>query len=62
MGRGLIDFDRLRSDMEEESMGAAFGAGFGGALFEVAEINQASDDELIQIAERQGIDLSDYEE
>ena len=55
-----VDFDRLREDLLRDSHGAFFGGGFGGALAEAAEIENASDDELARIAERKGIDLRDY--
>ena len=57
-----IDVDRLRSDMQDECMGACFGGGFGGALFEAFNLGSASDDEIIRRAYNQGIDLNDYME
>ena len=57
-----IDVDRLREDMESESLGAFFGGGFGGAFIEASDIRNASDDELIEMARRKGIDLDDYQE
>lgn len=59
---GSIDVDRLREDMESESLGAFFGGGFGGALMEASDIRRASDEELIKMAQRQGIDLDDYQD
>ena len=59
---GSIDVDRLRDDMESESLGAFFGGGFGGALMEASDIRRASDEELIKMAQRQGIDLDDYQD
>lgn len=56
-----IDVDRLREDMESESLGAFFGGGFGGALMEASDIKYSSDDEVIERARRQGIDLSQYQ-
>ena len=56
-----IDFDSLRDDIAQESYGAFFGGGFGGALMEAFDIENASPEELIEMAERQGIDLDDYE-
>ena len=55
-----IDFERLREDLAEDSYGAFFGGGFGGALVEAGDIECASDDELIRIARSKGIDLEDY--
>lgn len=57
---GSIDVERLRDDMESESLGAFFGGGFGGALIEASDIRSASDDEVVEMARRQGIDQDDY--
>ena len=35
--------------------------GFGGALAESVEIERASDEELVEMAQRQGIDLRRFE-
>ena len=58
--RNSIDIDRLRDDMRAESLGAAFGGGFGAAVMEASDVDNASSDELVKMAQRQGIDLSDY--
>ena len=55
-----FDTDELRKNMEDDAMGAAFGGGFGGAFFDAMNIERASDDELIQMAEERGIDLDRY--
>ena len=55
-----IDIRKLREDLRNDSLGAFFGGGFGGALFEARDIDKASDEELIQIAINKGIDLSKY--
>ena len=57
----IIDIDELRQDMINESMGAFFGGGFGGALVEGFDIHRVSDEEVVEIALRKGIDLSGYE-
>jgi hypothetical protein len=57
----MIDTEQLRQDLMDESYGAFFGGGFGGALVESFDIQKASDEELIRIAQRKGIDLSKYE-
>ena len=57
-----IDFDRLREDLAEDSYGAFFVGGFGGALVEAGDIESASDDELIRIARRKSVDIEDYYE
>lgn len=56
-----IDIDRLRSDMYDECMGAFFGGGFGGALIESFDVDNASPEELVQMAQRQGINLYNYQ-
>ena len=55
-----IDVDELRKELFEESYGAFFGGGFGGALIESFDIEGASPEELVELAERKGIDLYRY--
>ena len=55
-----IDIDALREDMKNECYGAFFGGGFGGALIESFDIEDASPEELVQMAQRQGINLNKY--
>ena len=57
----IIDVDELREDMKQDCYGAFFGGGFGGALMEASDIESASPEELVRIAQRKGIDLSRYE-
>ena len=57
-----IDVDKLRQDMQNECLGVFFGGGFGGALMEASDIRRASDEELIMMAKRQGIDLDEYQD
>ncbi len=57
----IIDVDKLREDMRNEDLGAFFGGGFGGALIEAIDIERASDEELVDMALKQGIDLGKYE-
>lgn len=59
-GYDSVDIDRLREDMENESLGAFFGGGFGGAIIEASDVRNASDNEVITMAKRQGINLDDY--
>ena len=47
--------------MRNEDLGAFFGGGFGGALIEAIDIERASDEELVDMALKQGIDLRKYE-
>lgn len=56
-----IDIEKLRENLKQECYGAYFGGGFGGALLESFDIEKASPEELIAIAQRNGFDLSDYE-
>ena len=56
----MIDIDKLREDLMKESYGAYFGGGYGGALMESFNIESASPQKLIEIAERKGIDLRKY--
>ena len=57
----IIDVDELREDMKQDCYGAFFGGGFGGELMEASDIESASPEELVRIAQRKGIDLSRYE-
>lgn len=58
----LFDIDGLREDLEDDCYGAFFGGGYGGAMIEAMEIEDASDEEVLRIAREKGIDLSRYEE
>lgn len=53
-----IDIDRLREELKQECYGAYFGGGFGGALIESLDIERASPEELIKIAQEKGYDFS----
>ena len=55
-----MDIEKLRRDLIEECLGAAFGGHFGAALIDIHDIEQASDEELLAIAERLGINLQAY--
>ena len=57
----IIDIEKLREDLKDDCYGAFFGGGFGGALMESFDIGRASPEELIDIAQRNGIDPSNYE-
>lgn len=56
-----IDIDKLRNDMREECLGAYFGGGFGGALFESFDVDRATPEKLVERAHNQGIDLRRYQ-
>lgn len=55
-----IDIERLREDLRSEDLGAYFGGGFGGALMEAFDIDNATSDELVKIAQDKGVDLKRY--
>lgn len=57
----VIDVEKLRKDMLDDCYGAYFVGDFGGALAESCDVENASDEELVEMALRQGIDLSKYE-
>ena len=56
-----IDVDELRDDLRNECFGAFFGGGFGGALVESFDVDRATPEELVEMAQRQGIDLRRYQ-
>ena len=56
-----IDIDALREYMLDNSYAAFFVGDFGGALAESVDIENASDEELVEMAKRQGIDLRKFE-
>ena len=55
-----IDVDLLREDLQNNLMGAFFGGGFGGAFMEALDITKMSDEEVIELATTNGIDVSAY--
>lgn len=55
-----IDIERLREDLRSEDLGACFGGGFGGALIEAFDIDNATSEELVKIAQDKGVDLQNY--
>ena len=55
-----IDVEELRQDLLNDSYGAFYGGGFGGAMYESFEIEQATPEELVRIAQRKGINLLRY--
>ena len=55
-----IDIDKLREDFKEESYGAFFVGGFGGTLMEASDIEKASPEKIVEIAQEQGVDLRKY--
>ena len=55
-----IDIELLREDLRSEDLGAYFGGGFGGALMEAYDIENATPEELVKIAQDRGVDLRRY--
>ena len=55
-----IDIERLREDLRSEDLGAYFGGGFSGALMEAFDIDSATPEELVQMAQDRGVDLRRY--
>ena len=55
----MIDFDQLRRDLADDRYAGAF-AGMPAMLMEAWEIESASEEELLELAQREGIDLDDY--
>jgi len=56
-----IDVDELRDDLRNECLGAFFGGGFGVALVESFDVDRATPEELVEMAQRQGINLRRYQ-
>ena len=56
-----IDIEELREDLKQDSYGAFFGGGYGGAMMEAIDIDQASPRELVELALERGFDLRKYE-
>ena len=55
-----VDIKSLKEDLKQECLAAFYAGGFGGALIESFNVDKASPEELIQIAQRLNIDISDY--
>ena len=55
-----IDIDRLRKDLENYYMSGFVVTGFGAAFMEASDVSKASDDELIEMAQKAGFDLRKY--
>ena len=56
-----IDVDRLRDDMRAECLGAYFGGGFGAALIESFDIDSATPEQIVEMAQSQGINIRNYQ-
>ena len=54
-----LDIDRLRKDLMDK-YGTAMFSGFPAAVMELSRIERMSDREILETAEKQGIDLNKY--
>ena len=57
----IIDIDKLRKDMLDNCYALFFASDIIAALAETPDIERDSDEELIEMAQKQGIDLRKYE-
>ena len=55
-----IDVDKLRKDMKDYYGTAMFG-GFPMAVMDLSKVERASNEELVRMAQKNGIDLRKYE-
>ena len=54
-----IDVSRLRRDMED-NYGTAMFNGFPMAVMDLAKVERMSDQELVELAQKKGVDLRKY--
>lgn len=54
-----IDFDKLRQDLLDY-FGTAMTMGFGAAIIDISKIENASNEELINIAKQNGFNINNY--
>ena len=57
-----VNIEKLRDDIKNELYAAFFGGGFGGALIATFDIDKMSDEEIIEYALKNHMDLSKYSE
>ena len=55
-----INVDSLRENLKDEYEAAFYAGGYGAALIELAELENMSDEDVVEKAVRQGINLNDY--
>ena len=55
-----IDISKLRDDLENY-YGSAMFSGFPMAVVELSQVESASPQELVELSQRAGFDLNDYE-
>lgn len=58
--KATLDLERLKRDMLSDCYGAFYGGGFGGAMYSSFEIERAQGQQLVNMAERMGYDLTPY--
>lgn len=56
-----VDIEEIRKDLLENSYGAFYIGGFGGAMVEAQDIKRMSPDEIISLAKEQGLNLEKYQ-
>ena len=54
-----IDFERLRQDLIDY-FGTAMTIGFGAAIIDISKVENASNEELINIAKQNGFNINNY--
>jgi hypothetical protein len=57
----MVDIEKLRNDIKQQCYGIFFGGGYGGALIQSFDVENATSDELINMAIQQGMNLKKYE-
>ena len=55
-----INFEKLKKDIINYYEGAFFVGGFGAAIFDISKIYNASNEELINIANELNININNY--
>ena len=55
-----IDIDRLRKDLEDYYMSGFVVTGFGATFMEATDVKNASDDEIIEMAQKASFELRKY--
>ena len=56
-----VDIEEIRKDLLENSYGAFYIGGFGGAMVEAQDIENMAPDKLISLAIERGLDMEKYE-
>lgn len=55
-----VNVEHLKTDLKSEYLGAYFSGGFGAALVSCSDVENASTEKLLQIAESFGLGISNY--